>query len=196
MKTALRTARETYAMLGSGQIWDVARQCDAALSNAGLAHAIVGGVAVCLHGYQRNTIDVDVLVRRDDTEAVRTALEAAGFEWDTDSREFHSEENVPVQFLISEEPAGDDRSYGVTFPDPGAPGVTTEIEGLCVVSLARLIELKLACGLGNLRRTHRDLADVVELIAAHNLGRDFARFLHKSLRKEFRALVLRARGES
>jgi hypothetical protein len=30
------------------------------------------------------------------------------------------------------------------------------------------------------------------LIVAHNLGRDFARHLHKALRKEFRTLVKRA----
>ena len=64
-----------------------------------------------------------------------------------------------------------------------------------VVTLARLIELKLACGLSNMRRAYRDLADVVELIAVNQLGRDFARFLPKSLRKEFRALVQRARSE-
>jgi hypothetical protein len=69
------------------------------------------------------------------------------------------------------------------------------VEGLSVVSLARLIEMKLACGEGNLRRTHKDLADVVELISIHGLGRSFARFLHESLRKTFRELVMRVRGE-
>jgi len=63
-----------------------------------------------------------------------------------------------------------------------------------VLSLARLIESKLACGLGSLRRTHRDFADVVELIAIHQLGRDFARHLHKSLRATFRKLVEQSRG--
>jgi len=42
-------------------------------------------------------------------------------------------------------------------------------EGLPALSLARLIETKLACGEGNLRRTHKDFADVVELIAVHDL---------------------------
>jgi hypothetical protein len=195
MTAIIRTAQETYMVLGSGSIWDTARRCGDALNERGLPHAIVGGVAVCLHGYQRNTVDVDILVRKEDTEAVRETLEADGFVWDSAEREFRSPDNVPVQFLVSGEPASDDRSLGVTLPDPSQPGVTTEIESLSVVSLARLIELKLACGLGNLRRTHRDLADVVELIAAHNLSRSFARHLHKSLRKEFRNLVLRARGE-
>ena len=58
-----------------------------------------------------------------------------------------------------------------------------------------LIESKIACGEGNLRRTHKDFADVVELIAKHDLRQSFARHLHKSLRKTFRQLVLQARGE-
>lgn len=64
-----------------------------------------------------------------------------------------------------------------------------------MISLARLIEAKLACGQGNLRRTHKDFADVVELIDKHHLGRDFAHYLHKSVCEPFRKLVTHARGE-
>jgi hypothetical protein len=56
------------------------------------------------------------------------------------------------------------------------------IEGLSVLTLAALIQSKLACGLGNLRRTHKDFADVVELIAIHQLDGSFARHLHESVR--------------
>lgn len=168
-------------MLGSGDVWDIARQCEQVLAAQNLPHAIVGGVAVCLHGYQRNTVDVDMLVRSEDAPAVRAALEDIGFAWIG---------NVPVQFLMAREPAG----HGASLPDPAEPGVTTQIEGLTVLTLARLIETKIACGLSNLRRTHRDLADVVELIARHNLGRDFAPHLHKEVRKEYRELVQRARA--
>jgi hypothetical protein len=57
-----------------------------------------------------------------------------------------------------------------------------------------LIQAKIACGLGDLRRTHKDFADVVELIAVRRLGGSFARFLHKSVRKELRELVRSARA--
>jgi hypothetical protein len=68
-------------------------------------------------------------------------------------------------------------------------------EGLTVVRLSRLIEMKIACGMGNLRRTHKDFADVVELIAARNLDRSFARFLHPTLRPTFRELVRNAEAK-
>lgn len=182
-------------MLERGTIWNTARRCEVVLNEHALPHAVVGGVAVCLHGYPRNTVDVDLLVRRDDVDAVRQAMEGEGFVWDPEEREYRGPDKVPVQFLIAGDPASDDRTLAVYLPDPAAPGVVTEIESLSVLSLARLIELKVACGLGNLRRTHRDFADVVELIAARHLSRSFARYLHKSVRKEFRNLVLRARGE-
>ena len=194
MPPTIVQAEETYAMLGSRDVWDTARDCATALRQQGLPVAMVGGVAVCLHGYRRNTVDVDVLVRREDAVLVRETLEEAGYVWDPEQREFASPTGIPVQFLLSGEPAGDDTSYGVYLPDPSEPEVTMQLEGLPVVSLSRLIALKLACGLGSVRRAYRDLADVVELIAANHLGRDFARHLPKSLRKEFRELVLRARG--
>jgi hypothetical protein len=54
--------------------------------------------------------------------------------------------------------------------------------------------MKIACGMSNLRRTHKDFADVVELIAIRNLDKSYARFLHKSLRATFRQLVQNARA--
>jgi hypothetical protein len=190
------TAQQAYAMLGSQPVWETARRCEEIFTRDAIPHALVGGLAVCLHGYQRNTIDVYILVRREDTQAVRDALEKADFRWNADTAEFRAADGVPVHFLLANEPAGDDSSLGVVLPDPDHAGVSTEIEGLRVLTLARLIETKIACGLGNLRRTHRDLADVVELIAAQHLSRSFARHLHKSVRKTFRELVLRARGSS
>ena len=70
------------------------------------------------------------------------------------------------------------------------------LENLSVLRLSKLIEIKIACGFGNVRRRHKDLADVVELIAVRRLDSSFARFLHKSVRQTFRELVKNARGES
>ena len=101
---------------------------------------------------------------------------------------------VAIQFVLAGESEGPGQP--ARFPSPGDPKYITTIEGLPVLSLASLIQSKLACGLGNLRRTHRDFADVVELIAVHHLDGAFAGFLHKSVRKEFRVLVRRASGQS
>jgi len=55
------------------------------LDNAGIAYAVVGGNAVGAwvakidEGSVRNTRDVDILIQRDDLEAVKAAMEADGF---------------------------------------------------------------------------------------------------------------------
>lgn len=180
-------------MLGKESLWEAAHNAHQLLEQAGLPHAIVGGVAVCLHGYQRNTVDVDLLVRRDEAAQVRGVLEAAGWAWNDERAEILSPGGVVLQFLMAGDKAGTDAL--VRLPDPGDAESVTELEGLPVLTLARLIESKLACGQGNLRRTHKDFADVVELIAVHQLSRSFARNLHLSLRDAFRELVLHARGE-
>lgn len=67
---------------------------------------------------------------------------------------------------------------------------------MTVLRLSKLIEIKIASGTGNVRRTHKDLADVVELIAIRNLDSSFSRFLHKSVRATFRELVKNANGQA
>jgi len=187
----MNSAQLTYQMLDNPTLWDVAAHCHATLQAAEIPHAVAGGVAVCLHGYRRNTVDLDMLIRQEDQAKVRSALENAGYDWLRERAEFRGQSEIPVQFLISGERAG--KGMEVLLPAPNQPGVTVEIEGLAVLSLARLIETKLACGLGSPRRTHRDLADVVELIAVHQLSRSFARHLHASLRPAFRELVEQSR---
>ncbi len=180
-------------MLGNESLWDVAQQCHTALTAAGVPYAIAGGVAVCLQGYQRNTVDLDILIRREDSDAVRTALKSAGLEWSSQNTEFVSATGIPVQCLLAGDRAG--KGSEVVLPDPTASKVTQLVEGLPVLTLSKLIESKIACGLANMRRTHKDFADVVELIAVHSLSRAFARYLHPAVRESFRQLVLMARGE-
>ncbi len=184
------TAQQVYRMLGNESLWNVAERCDALLSAAEIPSSICGGVAVCLHGYQRNTVDLDLVIRSGESEAIRHVLSAGGFVWDETNAEFRAGDGIAVQFLISGQKAG--KGSEVTIPEPVGELNVEQREGLSVVRLSRLIEMKLASGTSNLRRTHKDFADVVELIAARNLDSSFARFLHKSLRPKFRELVRNA----
>jgi hypothetical protein len=186
------TAERVYLMLGNAPLWKTALRCHELLESAHVPHAVLGGVAVCLHGYQRNTVDLDLLVRRGDEAQIKSCLIEAGYHWDETNHEFMTPPGIPIQFLYAGERAG--KGSEVFLPDPTDESAMTEREGLPILSLARLIESKLACGEGNIRRTHKDFADVVELIAVNHLGRSFARFLHKSLRKTYRELAERAKG--
>lgn len=163
------------------------------LADAAIAHSVCGGVAVCLHGSQRNTARLDLIVEREQADKVRDTLVAGGLTWDAQNREFRTASGIAVQFLMSGDRAG--RSSEVRLPVPSGELNVETIEGLPVLRLSRLIEIKIACGAENVRRMHKDFADVVELIAIRKLDGSFARFLHNSVRDIYRQLVRNAHGE-
>ncbi len=181
-------------MLRNESLWKLVQRCHEVMESAGIPHAVAGGVAVCLHGYQRDTTEIEWIIRREDFDRTRDFLKQSGLAWKPKLHEFHSKKDIPVRFFFAGERAGNDDD--VVHPDPGVPKAVTTKEGLPTLSLPRLIEVKLACGTGSLRRTHKDFADVVELIAIKRLEPSFARFLHKSVRKTFRELVARAVSDS
>lgn len=188
----MNTSQKVYTMLGNESLWDVAARCHELLTDAGIAYSVCGGVAVCLHGYQRNTTDLDLVIRSNDSETVRELMTKAGFMWDAERVEFRTPNGIAIQFLIAGQKAG--KGTEVLVSEPIGDLNVESIEGLIVVRLSRLIEMKIACGMSNLRRTHKDFADVVELISIRNLDGAFARFLHKTLRPTFRELVRNAKA--
>ncbi len=82
------TAEATYIMLGNQDLWETAKQCHRVLASAEIPYSVCGGVAVCLHGYRRNTVDLDLIIRPNDGEAVKQIIEKAGLAWDPQRAEF------------------------------------------------------------------------------------------------------------
>lgn len=189
----MSTTQQVYAMLGNESLWEIAVRCHELFHQAKIPYTICGGVAVCMHGYQRNTTDIDIIINSRDTAQIREVLLDAAFEWDEVKKEFRSPGGIAIHFLVAGSKAGKDSELAI--PEPCGDLNVEEREGIMVVKLARLIEMKIACGTGSLRRTHKDFADVVELIAVHGLDLSFARHLHKSLRKTFKELVRSATAE-
>jgi hypothetical protein len=173
------TAKKIYAMLENESLWEAAVQFHGLLAAATIPHAFVGAVAVCLHGYRRNTTNIDLLVRQEDSGFVIKVLEG---------------EKFAARMLFAGERAG--TGTDVLFPDPGDDQATIEIEGLPVLTLTKLIESKIACGLGKPRRMNKDFADVLEMIVQNRLNSLFARHLHKSLRATYREIVRKSRGKA
>jgi hypothetical protein len=172
--------REGLAILtGDSPILDVAREVSAIIDRASIDAAVIGGVAVVLHGHVRTTVDVDVYTT--DPDAMKSALEAGEFRFDVKLREFEKE-GVPVHLVTPS-----------LVPD--APRKRQEIDGILTVSLADLINIKLRSGSGNLLRA-QDMADVIGLIRCRNLRGDFTAKLSKDLRPAFRALLKAIKDEA
>lgn len=134
--------------------------------------AVLGGIAVYLHGGGRSTVDLDLYTA--DRIATARQLEAAGARWDKKSRE-HVLDGVRIHTITP-----DDAGVTVTR--------TSIIDGVRVVTLKDLVAIKLLSGLNNPARS-KDLGDVEDLIRAVPLDKRFAGKLPRQVREEFKRLV-------
>jgi len=153
------------------------------LDDLAVPYALVGGMAMFLHGYRRFTEDVDILVTREGLQTIHEKLDGLGYLPPfTGSKNLRDTSNgVRIEFLIVGGYPGDGLPKPVTFPDPAT--VATEIDGVRVVNLPTLIQLKLASGTTPGRR--KDLGDVQELIRALQLTETFADHLDPSVRGSY-----------
>jgi len=93
---------EVFLLLeGRGAILETAREVTRVLRDAALDGAVIGGVAVVLHGYWRTTSDVDVFVPGD-LRPMGEALRKAGFRFNRPRREF-TRKAVPVYLVTKEQ---------------------------------------------------------------------------------------------
>ena len=154
------------------------------LTELGVPYAVVGGMAMFLHGYRRFTEDVDVLVTRDGLKVIHDQLEGRGYLPPfAGSKNLRDAENgVRIEFIVAGEFPGDGKPKPVAFPDPSATSKT--VAGIRCLDLARLIELKLASGMTNPGRL-KDLGDVQEMIGKLGLSLEFADQLDPYVRDRF-----------
>lgn len=156
------------------------------LDRLNVPYALVGGMALFLHGYRRTTDDVDILVTRDNLNLIHEKLDGLGyvppFEGSKHLRD--AENGVKIEFLVTGGFPGDGLEKPVSFPDPA--DVSVVIDGIKVLNLPTLVQLKLASGTAPGRL--KDLGDVQELIRALDLDEPFADQLDASVRDLYRKL--------
>lgn len=172
---------------GKGAVQESLRRIASRLNELGVPYAIVGGMALFQHGYRRFTEVIDILVTRDALKAIHAALDGRGyvrpFERSKNLRDVES--RVKIEFLVSGEYPGNGKPKPVKFPDPDS--LTIERDGIKVLNLSRLVELKLASGLTGSDRM-KDLADVQELIKLLDLPQELGMELDESVREKYREL--------
>ena len=158
------------------------------LDNEGIAYAIIGGMALNLWGYTRETVDVDVLLTKEGLGRFRDRLLGRGYvlAFTGASKTFReAETRIKIEVITEGEYPGDGKPKPVVFPDPALANYNRD--GYWIVTLEKLVELKLASGLSAPHRM-RDLVDVQELIGILSLPLDLADRLDESVRSEYRRL--------
>jgi len=159
------------------------------LERAGIPYAVMGAMAVNLHGARRTTDDVDVLLTKEGLERFRNELLPKFYKPvpGRPRRFVERKSGVTVDCLLEGGIPGFGKSAPIRFPNPAQ--VSEEIEKVSVVNLPQLIQLKLAA------RRYYDFGDVSFLIRVHNLDESFLDKIHPAYRQDFLACLDEAREE-
>jgi hypothetical protein len=190
----LREASAYFA--GKGQLHSALRRLVERLNAEEIPYALLGGLALAEHGYPRLTEDIDLLMTPSGLKRFRQRLVGRGYRpaFDGAQKTFRdTETGVRIEVVTTGEYPGDGLPKPVAFPDPATPEVAVEIEGIRVVTLEKLIELKLASGTSAPHRL-RDLADVQDLIVRLELPLALANRLDASVQEAYRDLWEKAQA--
>jgi hypothetical protein len=163
------------------------RAIAARLKEMGIPYAVAGGMALVAHGYDRTTVDVDILLTAEGHAKARAQLDGLGYVplFQNSKNLRDTQTGVRIEFLIAGQFPGDGKPKPIAFPDPAS--VAINIDGINYLGLEKLIELKLASGMTNPGRL-KDLADVQELIRALKLNAEFGEQLDPYVRPKFAEL--------
>lgn len=171
--------------MGQASVQNALRDLARDLAREGIDYMLIGALALFAHGYARFTTDINLVLTPEDLERFRKQLEGRGYvaKFPGARKEFRAANtNTPVEIITTGEYPGDGLPKPIRFPDPR--DASTEIDGIRVVNLETLIELKLASGMTAPHRL-KDLADVQELIKAKNLTEEFAARLNPFVQEKF-----------
>lgn len=165
------------------------------LDQLGIPYAIAGGMAMFFHGYRRFTEIVDILVTAEGLQRIHQELEGRGYlpPFSRSKNLRDTELGVRIEFLVAGQYPGDGKPKPVAFPDPAVAAV--QIEGVRVVALPKLVELKLASGMTNPGRLH-DLGDVQKLVQTLGLAEDLADRIDPFVRDKYRELWTEAQYDA
>lgn len=170
---------------GKGMLNETLRRLADDLEKNGIEYAVIGAIALNQHGYQRFTIDIDLLLTKEGIERFHRTLVGPGYRpaFEGARKKFRStERNVPIEIITAGEYPGDGKPKPISFPNPRESCI--EINGIKTVTLEMLINLKLASGMTDPGRL-KDLADVQELIKIKGIDESFAGKLNPFVREKF-----------
>lgn len=176
---------------GEGNLNQTLAQLTADLKRTGIDYMVIGAVALFAHGYRRFTENIDLVLTTEGLDKFQKELLGTGG-WGLAgyTRSFTESNNsfksfplgVVIRIMTAGEYPGNGKPKPVRIPEPSK--ASTEINGVQVVTLEKLIELKLASGISAPHRL-KDLADVQELIKVRKLQSDFAEQLDPYVREKF-----------
>ena len=173
--------------MGQADVHEAFERLAHLLDASDIPYAVIGAMALNEWGYRRTTVDVDVLLTAEGLSRLKSEALGHGYvEKFPGSRGLRDTvAGVNIDVVLAGEFPGDGKPKPVRFPDPALTAVRGQ--KVALLPLPLLVELKLASGISAPHRL-KDLADVIELVRALSLPRDFAASLDASVRPKFEEL--------
>jgi len=171
--------------MGHGELDQTLARLVRNLEQHGIDYMVVGAIALIAYGYKRFTEDIDIVLSADGLHTFHNELIGRGYapQFPGARKRLRSTmDGVSIDVITSGEYPGDGKPKPVVVPDPSSASI--EIDGIRIVTLEKLIELKIASGMTAPHRL-RDLADVLELIRIRKLGADYAEQLDPYVRSKY-----------
>ena len=172
-------------------VFSTAEKLAEKLAQHKINYAFVGGFALNIHGFKRQTTDVDVLMNMEDLRKFQADIVYNGFtpRFRDAKKSFRDPvSNVGIVIIVSGEFPGDGQPKDIQFPVPDNNNIM-DIGGMKIINLPTLINLKLSSFKSLPQRRMKDRTDVAGLVKNLSLGVTFADKLHNSVREEFLAVV-------
>ncbi|MDT5121709.1 MAG: hypothetical protein QOC96_1191 [Acidobacteriota bacterium] len=172
-------------LMGEGTLQGTLAQLSYDLKQSEIDYMVTDEVALLAYGYPRFTEDIDLVLTKEGLETFHQELIGLGYVpafSGAKKRLRSTSDGVPIEVIVTGEYPGDGKPKPVSFPVPADASI--EIDGVRVVTLEKLIDLKLASGMTAPDRL-KDLADVQELIKLRCLTADFAEQLNPYVREKF-----------
>ena len=188
-----RTIQEVYAeglryFMGQGQLNNALSRLAADMKERDIEYMVIGAVALMAYGYPRFTEDIDLVLTTEGLEKFHRELIGLGYAPafpGAKKRLRSTPDGVSIEVITTGEYPGDGLPKPVSFPAPADAAI--DIDGVRVITIEKLIELKLASGMTAPDRL-KDLADVQELIKVRHLASDFAERLDPYVQEQFLTL--------
>ena len=183
-----RYAEAVRYFMGQGDLNIALTNVTRDLKRHGIDYMVIGAIALLEHGYPRLTEDIDLVLTPNGLETFHRELIGLGYVPafpGAKKRLRATEDGTIIEIMTTGEYPGDGKPKPVAIPEPNAASI--EIDGVRVVTLEKLIELKLASGMTAPHRL-KDLADVQELIKIRHLHPEFAERLDPYVRGKFMEL--------
>ena len=170
--------------MGRAEVQKALEKLTRTLDALDIPYAIVGAMALNEFGYQRVTVDVDVLLTAEGLATLKTNVLGRGYvEKFPGSRGLRDvEHGVTIDVVLAGSYPGDGQAKPVVFPDPAV--AAERGARVALLPLRTLIELKLASGMSAPHRL-KDLADVLELVRTLGMSVELAADLNPYVRDKY-----------